>query len=177
MWKTGGRRLKSKSYIVVGSLVSLCLSFTPVAFCSDLTGQVGGPSGPVAGAEVTVTDASGKVAGQGTTNDAGRYCITGIAPGTYKTAVTPPAGFQPGAANSTIPTEGLTEDWSLSPTVVATSSQNSPGTCAAAVLGGPVLFGVAGLLFETGAGFGACAAAGCFDGSSGGGSQPSSASK
>jgi hypothetical protein len=168
----------NKSYIAVCSLICVCLSFTPVAFCSDLTGQVGGPSGPVGGAQVTVTDASGKVVGQGTTNDAGRYCITGIDPGTYKTTVNPPGGFQPGATNSSIPTEGLTEDWSLSPTVVASSSQNSPGTCGAALLGGPVLFGVAGLLFETGAGFGACAAAGCFDGnSSGGGSQPSSASK
>lgn len=167
--------MKNKSYIAVCSLVSLCLSFTPVAFCSDLTGQVGGPSGPVGGAQVTVTDASGKVVGQGTSNDAGRYCITGLDPGTYKTSVAPPSGFQPGVTNSSIPTEGLTEDWSLSPTVVASSSQNSPGACGAAFLGGPAIIGGAALLVATGAGLGACAAAGCFSGG-GGSSGPSTPS-
>ena len=160
--------MKNKSYIAVCSLVSICLSFTPVAFCSDLTGQVGGPSGPVAGAQVTVTDASGKVVGQGTTNDAGRYCITGIDPGSYKTTVNPPAGFQPGATNSSVPAEGLTEDWSLSPTVVASSSSNPPGTCGAAYLGSPFWWAGGALLVG-----GAVAACGltCFSGggSSGGG--------
>jgi hypothetical protein len=168
--------LKNRSYIAVCSMVSLCLCFTPVAFCSDLTGQVGGPGGPVAGAQVTVTDASGKVVGQGTTNDAGRYCITGIDPGTYKTTVNPPGGFQAGATNSSIPAEGLTEDWSLSTTVVASSSQNSPGACGAAFLGaGPAVIGGAALLVATGAGLGACAAAGCFSGG-GGSSGPSTPS-
>jgi hypothetical protein len=163
--------LKNKTYIAVCSLVSFCLSFTPLAFCSDLTGYVGGPSGALAGAQVTVTDGSGKVVGQGTTDDAGRYCITGIDPGAYKTAVNG-GGLQPGAANSQIPSEGLTENWWLSPTAVASSSSNSPGACGAAYLGSPLWWAGGALLAG-----GAVAACGLLCYGSGGGSHPSTPSR
>ena len=126
----------SKSFVAAFFLASLWLAHAPVAFCSDVTGEVVGPKGPVAGAQVTLTDAGGAVVGQGTTNDAGRYCITGVAPGDYKTALNPPAGYQPGATSSAVPAQGLTEDWSLSSATVASSSSNSPGACAAWYLGG-----------------------------------------
>lgn len=155
----------SKSFVAAFFLASLWLAHAPVAFCSDVTGEVVGPKGPVAGAQVTLTDAGGAVVGQGTTNDAGRYCITGVAPGDYKTALNPPAGYQPGATSSAVPAQGLTEDWSLSSATVASSSSNSPGACAAWYLGGGPL-GAAAVLVATGAGLGACAGAGCFSGPS-----------
>ncbi len=160
----------NKSIVAGFSIAFLCLTHAPVAFCSDITGEVLGPQGPMAGAEITVTDSSGNVAGQGTTNALGRYCITGLRPGNYKTSVSPPAGtaFKPGTVNDVVPAEGETEDWSLSSAQVATASNplwivsaNPPGACGgayfAAYVGG--LLGVA-----TGAGVGACASEGCVSG-------------
>jgi hypothetical protein len=152
-----------KSNIAVFTLASLWLALSTAAFCSDVTGEVVGPNGPIAGAQVTLTDPNGAVVGQGTTNDAGKYCITGVNPGDYKTAVSPPAGFQPGTTNRSVPAQGLTEDWSLSPTTLASSSANTPGACEPWYLGGAAL-GTAALLIATGAGLGACAGAGCFNG-------------
>ena len=135
-----------------------------------MTGEVVGPNGPVAGAQVTLTDANGAVVGQGITNDAGKYCIRGVNPGDYKTACTPPtgAGFQPGTTSSAVPAQGLTENWSLSQTTLASSSANGPGACEPWFLGGgalgPGALGAAALLVATGAGLGACAGAGCFNG-------------
>jgi hypothetical protein len=153
----------NKSHITAFFLALLCVGLARVAFCSDITGEVIGPQGPVAGAQITVTDSGGNVVGQATTNDAGRYCITGLSPGNYKTAVNPPAsaGFKTGTANNTISVEGMTEDWSLSSATLASSSANTPGVCGAAYLGAYVggILGVA-----TGAGLGACAAEGCFSG-------------
>ncbi|MGO9593459.1 MAG: carboxypeptidase-like regulatory domain-containing protein [Steroidobacteraceae bacterium] len=153
----------NKSHITAFFLALLCVGLARVAFCSDITGEVIGPQGPVAGAQITVTDSGGNVVGQATTNDAGRYCITGLSPGNYKTAVNPPAsaGFNTGTANNTISVEGMTEDWSLSSATLASSSANTPGVCGAAYLGAYVggILGVA-----TGAGLGACAAEGCFSG-------------
>jgi hypothetical protein len=155
------------SHIAAFLVVPLWLALAPVAFCSDLTGDVLGPNGAVAGAQVTVTDSGGNVVGQATTNNAGEYCITGLSPGDYKTALNPPAGagLQPGAVNRSVPAEGLTEDWSLSSATIASSSANPPGACGGAwYLGGPAIGGAA-LLIATGAGLGACAGAGCFSGS------------
>lgn len=163
-----------KSNIAAVFMASLWLGLSTAAFCSDVTGEVAGPNGPVAGAQVTLTDASGAVVGQGTTNDAGRYCIRGVNPGDYKTVVNPPAGagFQPGATTRDVPDQGLTEDWSLSPATAASSSANTPGVCEAAWYAGGAAIGTAALLVATGAGLGACAGAGCFDGPNNGGPPP-----
>ena len=167
-----------KSNIAVFTLASLWLALSTAAFCSDVTGEVIGPNGPIAGAQITLTDPNGAIVGQGTTNDAGKYCITGVNPGDYKTACTPPtgAGFQPGTTTRSVPAQGLTEDWSLSPTTLASSSANTPGACEPWYLGGAAL-GAAGLLIATGAGLGACAGAGCFNGSSNNGSRTATPSK
>lgn len=160
----------NKSYIGPSLLTFLCLALTPAAFCSDITGKVLGPQGPMTGVQITVTNSNGNVVGQGTTNALGRYCITGLRPGNYKTSVNPPAGtsFKPGTVNDKVPAEGETEDWSLSSAQVATASNplwivsaNPPGACGgayfAAYVGG--LLGVA-----SGAAVGACASEGCFSG-------------
>ena len=156
------------TYIAAFFVASLCLALAPVAFCSDITGGVSGPQGPVAGAQITVTDSGGKVVGQATSNDAGTYCITGLSPGDYKTALNPPAGagFKAGTANDAIPAEGLTEDWSLSSAQVAASSANPPGACEGFILGGLGTAGatVLGVAILAGGGFGGFAAAGGFDG-------------
>lgn len=153
----------NKSYITALFASVLWLSHTPAAFCSDVIGDVSGPNGPVAGAQVTVADSSGRVVGQGTTNDAGRYCIRGITPGQYKTSLNPPAGAgQPGVTTRAVPSEGLTENWAVSPATGASSSANSPGACEAWWLGGAEI-GAAALLVATGAAVGACAAAGCWE--------------
>jgi hypothetical protein len=161
------------TYIAAFFVASLCLALAPVAFCSDITGGVSGPQGPVAGAQITVTDSGGNVVGQAASNDAGTYCITGLSPGNYKTAVNPPAGagFQAGTVNGVIPEEGLTEDWSLTSAQVAVSSANSPGACGGFILGGLGLggLGVAGATalgvgIVAGGVIGGYAAAGGFNG-------------
>ena len=159
------KALMNKSYIAAFFLALLWLALAPVAFCSDITGKVRGPQGPVAGAQITVTGSGGDVVGQATTNNAGIYCIRGLGPGDYKTAVNPPAGagFKTGTASQVISAEGLTEDWSLSSATSASSSSRSPGVCAAAYLGAYVAVGALGV--ATGLGLGLCAAEGCFSGS------------
>ena len=155
----------NKSHIMALLAAFLWLAHTTAALCGDVTGQVSGPNGPVAGAQVTVADSGGNVVGQGTTNDAGMYCIRGVKPGEYKTSLNPPAGagLQPGVVTRTVPDQGLTENWGTSPTTVAYSSANSPGVCAAWALEGAAI-GAAALLVATGAGLGICAAAGaCFN--------------
>ena len=54
----------NKLYLGAFFVVSLCLALTPVAFGSDITGEVLGSQGPVAGAQITVTDSGGNVVGQ-----------------------------------------------------------------------------------------------------------------
>ncbi|WP_428126078.1 carboxypeptidase-like regulatory domain-containing protein [Candidatus Binatus soli] len=173
----------NKSYIGPSLLTFLCLALTPAAFCSDITGKVLGPQGPMTGAQITVTNSNGNVVGQGTTNALGRYCITGLRPGNYKTSVNPPAGtsFKPGTVNDKVPAEGETEDWSLSYTQVAAASNplwmvsaNPPGACGGAYFGGiPDLYIAGGALgAATGGGFGVCVALGCFGGGGGGGPSP-----
>ncbi len=173
----------NKSIVAGFSIAFLCLTHAPVAFCSDITGEVLGPQGPMAGAEITVTDSSGNVAGQGTTNALGRYCITGLRPGNYKTSVSPPAGtaFKPGTVNDVVPAEGETEDWSLSSAQVAAASNplwlvsaNPPGVCGGAYFGGiPEIYIAGGLVgLATGGGLGGCVAFGCLGGG-GGGASPS----
>jgi hypothetical protein len=156
----------NKLHVAILFAASVCLTFAPAAFCTDLAGQVNGPNGPVAGCQVTVTNAAGQVVGSATTNGAGAYCITGLDPGSYKTVVTPPSGLQSGGTSSTIPPDGLTQDWSLSPATVASSSAISPGVCGPAWLAAGPVIGASALFVATGAGLGACAAAGCFSGSS-----------
>ncbi len=160
----------NKPYIAAFFLALLWLALAPVAFCSDITGEVVGPQGPVAGAQITVTDSVGNVVGQATTNDAGRYCITGLSPGNYTTAVNPPAGagFKTGTANEAIPAQGLTENWSLSSATLASSSVNTPGVCGAAAWWVPstpveVFLGVGAV---AGISMGICASLGCISDSS-----------
>jgi len=156
--------IMNKSYITALFAAVLWIANSSVAFCSDVTGQVSGPKGPVAGAQVTVADSGGNVVGQGTTNDVGRYCIRGLAPGQYKTTLNPPAGAGlPGVVSNTVPKEGLTENWAVAPAATSTSAADSPGACEAWYLSAPALGGAA-LLVATGAGLGICAAAGaCFN--------------
>ena len=162
----------NKSYIAAFFLASLCLALAPVAFCSDITGEVRDAQGnPEPGVQITCTDSSGKQVAQATTNNAGWYCITGLDPGTYTCSATPPtgAGVEAGSSATVLPAEGLNDNWTLSPSAVALSSGTSPGACSAAYfgLGAPVIAGGA-LAIATGAGLGAAAGAGAFSGGTSG---------
>jgi Carboxypeptidase regulatory-like domain len=147
-------------------------AFPNLAFASDITGEITNAQGnPQAGVEVSCTDASGKPVGQATTNDAGRYCITGLIPGTYTCSTSPPAGagLQAGSATLSVPDQGLTDNWSLSPgAAAAISSSSTPGVCAAGLLGGynPYLVGFLGIGAVAGISMGICASMGCISDSS-----------
>jgi len=171
----------NKSYIAAFFLASLCLALAPVAFCSDITGEVRDAQGnPEPGVQITCTDSSGKQVAQATTNNAGWYCITGLDPGTYTCSATPPtgAGVEAGSSATVLPAEGLNDNWTLSPSAVALSSANSPGVCSGLGWGplgalglGPIGLTALGVGTAGAVGAGAAAAAGAFNGG------PSSASK
>ncbi len=161
-----------RSYIRVALLSLLSVSIASSAFASDIVGEVRDAQGnPEAGVQMTCTDSSGKQVGQATTNDAGQYCISGLIPGTYTCSANPAAsaGLQMGSTNVNLPAEGLTNNWSLSPSAAAMiSSSTSPGVCAAGWLGGynPYVLGFLGIGGTAAVAMGICATLGCISDSS-----------
>ncbi len=165
--------LMIRSYLRVALLSLLAsVALASSAFASDITGVVRDAQGnPEAGVQITCTDSSGKQVGQATTNDAGQYCIAGLVPGTYTCTTSPPAatGLQMGSATVTVPEQGVTNNWSLSPsTAAAISSSSSPGVCSAGLLGGynPYVLGFLGIGSVAGISMGICASLGCISDSS-----------
>ncbi len=161
-------RIGARAFV---ALVASAFLISSSAFASDITGEVSGAQGPQAGVQVSCADSSGRVVGEATTNSAGRYCITGLTPGAYTCSTTPPAGggLQGGSAAVSLPSQGLTDDWSLSPTGAAMiTSSRSPGVCAAGLLGGvsPALLGFLGVGAIAGISMGICASMGCISDSS-----------
>jgi carboxypeptidase family protein len=154
----------------IGAVLLASVFLASSAFASDITGEVTGAQGnPEGGVQITCTDASGKTVGQATTNAAGRYCITGLTPGSYTCSANPPSGLQGGAAPVTVPDQGLTDDWSVSAgAAAAISSSNTPGVCAAGLLAGvsPALLGFLGVGAAAGIAMGICASMGCISDSS-----------
>ncbi len=74
-----------------------------------------------------------------------------------------------GSTPVTVPDQGLTDNWSLSPTsAAAISSSSSPGVCAAGFLAGanPYFLGFLGVGAVAGISMGICASLGCISDSS-----------
>jgi hypothetical protein len=155
--------IKHRSGTLILSLFSW-LMFVSAAFCSDITGVVTDNQGkPVPGAQITVANSQGQVVGSATTNKTGQYCINGIQPGLYKDSVTPPAqtGLKAGTVKASLSTEGLTNNWSVSPITIAMSSANKPGACdPPAFTDKDILIGLTAYAALTGLGLGVACAAG-----------------
>ena len=138
----------------------LCLAALAMqAFCSDITGDVRGPQGPIAGVQIVVTDQTGKVVAQTLTDESGRYCISGLVRGSYKSTVKAPtgSGFKSGAVSIDLGEQGATGNWLVSSGHVASALMKSAGSCWA--FGRLPLWVPLGMT-EAGLGIGAASAAG-----------------
>jgi hypothetical protein len=96
MWGIVNIKVFIRSFCLLMTLPLLCaVALVAQDGTARIHGQVADPSGAVVpNATVTVTSASGKVAGTATSNGAGSYEVRGIAAGTYSVDVTAD-GFAP----------------------------------------------------------------------------------
>jgi Carboxypeptidase regulatory-like domain len=157
--------------------VMLTLGTASYALASNVVGLVVDQNGNyVNGAYVTVTDSNGKLVGDARTDLYGRYCIVGVAPGTYTVSLDLPPTLTSlgGMSVQKVDVEGLTVDWQLSATkpAVATGTLGvasaASATCGAAywpvaAAAGLGAGGLAGIL---------CGVLGCGGGGGGGGPTP-----
>jgi uncharacterized surface anchored protein len=98
-----------KKLLVVASNAALFLLGSAVAVSSaDIVGMIVNPAGaPVTGVMVSVQNQAGAAVGNGVTDEAGRYVIHGLVPGTY-TLIS-----KGQSAVTYIGDEGITVDWGI----------------------------------------------------------------
>jgi hypothetical protein len=126
---------------------------------------VDGQGNPVQGVEIEIKDAQGNVVGQATTNAQGQYTIANLPPGEYTIALDPlKTGFQGNTVLASVGADGLTVNWTVSPTNLAVATATA-GTGFGLGTGGIVLLSVLGL----GGVVGIVAGTGAFDSGDGGG--------
>jgi hypothetical protein len=105
------------------------------------------------------------VVGQATTNAQGQYTIANLPPGEYTIALDPlKTGFQGNTVLASVGADGLTVNWTVSPTNLAVATATA-GTGFGLGTGGIVLLSVLGL----GGVVGIVAGTGAFDSGDGGG--------
>jgi len=110
--------------MAVKLVLAIAISFASAspAFCAQIVGVVKTDAGqPVQGIKINAIDAaSGKLAANTLTGPDGGYAISGLAKGKYIFKLDPLAtGFQPGDGVAYLGDDGLTVDWSVSPSAVA----------------------------------------------------------
>ncbi len=113
--------MKTAAIALAGWLICV----TPcAAWSANVVGSVvDTDSHPVNGIVITARNMAGKVFSQGTTNQQGRYEMTGLAPGEYQYRLDPgKSGFKPGSAVSYLGAKGLTINWKLSSVNMALAS-------------------------------------------------------
>src|SRR5918996_4383996 len=96
--------MKTTTYLTLVLLVLICasVSYAQTATTGVVLGTVKDTSDAVvAGAEVTLTDATTNMARTQTTNDDGLFTFPGIMPGTYQLKVTA-KGFKVAVVNSVV---------------------------------------------------------------------------
>ena len=89
---------------------------------------------PVAGVKVAAKDTSGKVIGEAVTNNQGQYVIQNLPPGQYQLTLDPQLPYKGETVVASIPSEGLTVNWVVSPTDPAVATA-IPGVVGAGQFG------------------------------------------
>ncbi len=115
-------------------VAAICVAGAPAkAFSQAPTTNIAGVvvdqnGNPVSRVQIFAKDAAGKILAQGITDDAGRYCLTGLPTGQYTLVDEPPPNVvlksEPVVTN--LPVEGLKVDWNLS-AASALANAASPG--------------------------------------------------
>jgi len=106
----------------------------PFAIAADIVGTVMDSSGQaVAGSNVSAADQSGQTVGDATTDQQGRYVISGLRPGQYDIKLDPAAANLKGdTAVSYVDAKGLTVNWAVGPSRDAIATAR-PGTQQSAI--------------------------------------------
>lgn len=123
-----------KTTIVLAGVCALVASAGSFAIAADIVGTVMDAGGQaVAGSKVSAADQSGQIAGDATTDQQGRYVISGLRPGQYDIKLDPgTANLKGDTAVSYVDAKGLTVDWAVGPSRDAIATAR-PGTQQAAM--------------------------------------------
>jgi hypothetical protein len=118
-----------KTMLVLAAGCALAMSIGSFAFAADIVGTVMDASGQaVNGSKVSAADQRGQIAGNATTDQQGRYVISGLRPGQYDIKLDPAtANLKGDTAVSYVDAKGLTVDWSVGKSREAIATAR-PGT-------------------------------------------------
>jgi hypothetical protein len=118
-----------KATLVLAAGCALVVSVGSFAFAAEIVGTVIDAGGQaVSGSKVSAADQSGQIAGNATTNQQGRYVISGLRPGQYDIKLDPAtANLKGDTAVSYVDSKGLTVDWAVGPSREAIATAR-PGT-------------------------------------------------
>jgi Carboxypeptidase regulatory-like domain len=123
-----------KTTIVLAGVCALVVSAGSFAIAADIVGTVMDAGGQaVAGSKVSAADQSGQTVGDATTDQQGRYVISGLRPGQYDIKLDPAAANLKGdTAVSYVDAKGLTVDWAVGASRAAIATAR-PGTQQSAI--------------------------------------------
>jgi hypothetical protein len=106
-----------KNILALAAGCALAVSVGSFAVAADIVGTVTDASGQALnGSKISVADQSGRIAGNATTDQQGRYVIGGLRPGQYDITLDPAtANLKGDTAVSYLNDRGLTVDWAVAP--------------------------------------------------------------
>ena len=123
-----------KTMLVLAAGCGLLASAGSFAIAADIVGTVMDAGGlAVSGSKVSAADQSGQTVGDATTDQQGRYVISGLRPGQYDIKLDPAAANLKGdTAVSYVDAKGLTVDWAVGASRAAIATAR-PGTQQSAI--------------------------------------------
>src|SRR5271156_353919 len=124
------RKVMKKSCSALLAL-AFAIGISAAARAASVGGTVGGPQGQsLAGVQIIVKDASGKVVAQATPGATGTYDISGLPEGNYTFTLDPgSSGVQGQTVASYVGADGICLNWGVSTTSPAVASAQPGSTC------------------------------------------------
>jgi hypothetical protein len=111
--------------------LAFVIGISVAAMAASVGGTIGGPAGQsLAGIQIIVKDASGKVVAQGTPSGTGAYDISGLPEGNYTFTLDPgSSGVQGQTVSSYVGPDGVCLNWGVSTTSPAVATAQPGSTC------------------------------------------------
>jgi hypothetical protein len=124
------RKVMKKSCSMILAL-AFVIGISVAAMAASVGGTIGGPAGQsLAGVQIIVKDASGKVVAQGTPGATGTYNISGLPEGNYTFTLDPgSSGLQGQTVSSYVGADGICLNWGVSTTSPAIATAQPGSTC------------------------------------------------
>lgn len=111
--------------------LAFVIGISVAAMAASVGGTIGGAQGQsLAGVQIIVKDASGKVVAQGTPGATGTYNISGLPEGNYTFTLDPgSSGLQGQTVSSYVGADGICLNWGVSTTSPAIATAQPGSTC------------------------------------------------